>query len=81
MAPHRWANDEQFTFLKSHLDSFIQSQKEKKIYAFWDRVIPLWFTKWPEPKPNTGDNTADDKAHGSAIQKRKNVSIFRHCFS
>lgn len=75
MAPQRWTSDQQLAFLKLNLDKFIEARKNKKLYRFWDEVLPEWFKKWPESLPDAGGDAANVTAQGEAIQKRKAVSF------
>lgn len=48
MAPPRWTNTEQLTWLQNEVPMYLQMQKEKKLVRFFELLYPKWFSQFPE---------------------------------
>ncbi|KAG2739726.1 hypothetical protein P692DRAFT_20822861 [Suillus brevipes Sb2] len=48
MAPPRWTNAEQLTWLQNEVPTYLQMQKEKKVSPIFELLYPKWFSQFPE---------------------------------
>lgn len=63
MPPPRWSTDEQFAFLGTQVNEFVNAQKTGTVGKFWITVEQRWFDLWPEDAADdpTGDKVAGRK--------------------
>jgi hypothetical protein len=84
MAPQRWANREQTTFLESRRADYLKHQADGKLPRFWAQIHEEWFVRWSERdrlhprevgEPERVLNSGEQLVLRKAILDRKNVSF------
>ncbi|KAG1776158.1 hypothetical protein EV702DRAFT_1046324 [Suillus placidus] len=69
MAPPRWTNAEQLTWLQNEVPVYLQMQKEKKLVQFFELLYPKWFSQFPEHIKDPPDEEADIGQSDAAINE------------